>query len=60
MNVLKGVLMSKPEKPEGMNGNAAHLWGAIWHLNGRIDKIYVMLFTIMVGTIGTLVAVLWK
>ncbi len=43
-----------------MNGSAAHLWSAVWHVNSRIDKIYIMLLTIMAGTIGTLVAVLLK
>ena len=56
--------MSKPNKPVGMNGDIAHLWDFIGHLNERIDKLYVVILggtvAILASVIGTLVAVILK
>lgn len=49
-----------PEKPVGMNGDNAAIWGFLMHLNGRIDALYGLGLAMLLGIAGTLVAVILK
>ncbi len=57
-------MSNAPRKPNPMDANLSALWDLILHVNGRVDKLYALIFgavlSLGLGMAATIVTVLVK